>query len=239
MKEKLFFYDEYEKFYSMARISKAFRLYCKDAFGEDFSQDGFSDIRQVNRILDIGCGNGKMLKYLQGKTNSFIYGFDYSENAIETAKINCRKAEFKVCTMDEAIYPENMFDLITSMDTMYFVKNMTQFVSRIFEWLKAGGIFFVGYQEGDVIQKTENGDTTVLARAFISNGITYEILDITKETYEMLKRKRKSVEKYKEKFEHEGLLEWYSMIIGQTDCAMVSFEEYKQKNARYIYVARK
>ena len=49
--------------------SEAFRHFCQDAFGEDFSQDGFSDIAQINRvldfipngmdthILDIGCGN--------------------------------------------------------------------------------------------------------------------------------------------------------------------------------------
>ncbi|MBS6194634.1 MAG: methyltransferase domain-containing protein [Clostridiales bacterium] len=177
MKEDLLFYNEYEKFYDMAKKSYTFQLYCKEAFGEDFSQDGFSNMKQINRILeyvpavsdsrilDIGCGNGKMLKYLQDKTNSFIYGFDYSENAIETAKTNCEKAEFKVYTMEEAVYSENTFDLITSMDTMYFTKDMTQFVSKIFKWLKGDGVFFVGYQEGDIMEKTENGDTTILAQA--------------------------------------------------------------------------
>ena len=46
-KEELLFYDEYESFYTMAEKSDAFREFCKDAFGEDFSQDGFSDISQV------------------------------------------------------------------------------------------------------------------------------------------------------------------------------------------------
>ena len=76
-KEELLFYDAYEAFYAMAGKSKAFKLFCKDAFGEDFSQDGFSDISQIDRILqyipegdnvhilDIGCGNGKI--HLCGK----------------------------------------------------------------------------------------------------------------------------------------------------------------------------
>lgn len=67
-KDDLLFYNEYEEFYSMVKHSSAFRAYCKDAFGEDFSQDGFSDINQIKMILnhipsrknvhvlDVGCG---------------------------------------------------------------------------------------------------------------------------------------------------------------------------------------
>ena len=72
-KKDLLFYDAYEGFYAMAKKSTAFQNFCNDAFGEDFSQDGFSDIKQINmilnyipqgeevHILDVGCGNGKML----------------------------------------------------------------------------------------------------------------------------------------------------------------------------------
>ena len=35
-KSELLFYDAYEDFYTMAKESKAFRAFCKDAFGEDF-----------------------------------------------------------------------------------------------------------------------------------------------------------------------------------------------------------
>ena len=95
---KLLFFDEYEQFYKMTGNSKVFKAFCRDAFGQDFSQDGFSDLRQIDRIvrfvpagedvhiLDVGCGNGKMLGYLQEKTNAFIHGFDYSGNAIDSAK---------------------------------------------------------------------------------------------------------------------------------------------------------
>ena len=51
MKEDLLFYKEYEDFYAMAKQSKAFEAFCRDAFGEDFSQDGFSDVAQIDMIL--------------------------------------------------------------------------------------------------------------------------------------------------------------------------------------------
>ena len=50
-KEGLLYYKEYEAFYEMAEKSAAFQRFCRDAFGQDFSQDGFSDIGQVDMIL--------------------------------------------------------------------------------------------------------------------------------------------------------------------------------------------
>lgn len=50
-RNELLFYNEYEQFYAMAEASNAFKVFCKDAFGEDFSQDGFSDMAQIDRIL--------------------------------------------------------------------------------------------------------------------------------------------------------------------------------------------
>lgn len=254
-KEELLFYDAYESFYAMAKESDVFKLFCKDAFGEDFSQDGFSDIKQINRILeyipkkddvhvlDIGCGNGKMVKYLQSKTGCHIHGFDYSDNAIkaanaEYANFESDKADFRVGVMNEIDYDENSFDVITSMDSMYFAKDMNEFVKQIYSWLKPNGTFFVGYQEGDVMPKTENENTTVLAEAFRKNKISYEVTDITLETYEMMKKKRESAMKFEKQFLDEGLEEWYNLLIFQTDCIEVPFEEYKKENARYIYVVK-
>ena len=111
--KELLFYNEYERFYRMTEESTAFRSFCKSAFGEDFSQDGFSDIEQINRILefipqgkeahilDIGCGNGKMLGYLQKKTGAYIHGFDYSLNAINMNSLQVRWQDISILSGDD------------------------------------------------------------------------------------------------------------------------------------------
>jgi len=251
-KNDLLFYTAYEEFYAMASESKAFQNFCKDAFGADFSQDGFSDIEQIDKILqyipkhdnvhilDIGCGNGKMLGYLQQKTGAFIHGFDYSEQAIETAKaLYPENSDFREGIIGEIKYPAEQFDVITSMDTMYFAKDMVSFVAQIKRWLKPEGIFFVGYQEGDVMSKTQDAHTTVLAEALRENGMRYEVEDITEQVYELLHKKREAVEKHKQEFAAEGHQNWYEMLIGQTEYAQVLYEEFKKNMARYLYVVRK
>lgn len=251
-KEELLFYSEYEEFYAMAEKSNAFRAFCRDAFGEDFSQDGFSDVRQIDRILqyvpskenvhilDIGCGNGKMLGYLQKKTGAYIHGFDYSKKAIRTAcKLFPVNSEFREGVIGEIEYPEESFDVITSMDTMYFAKDMNVFVTQIYQWLREDGVFFVGYQEGEVMPKTESADTTVFAKALKSNGISYEATDITEQTYELLRTKRIAAIAHSAKFEAEGHKNWYNMLMAQTECVTEPYEQFKEKMARYIYVVRK
>ncbi len=251
-KKDLLFYDAYEAFYAMAEKSNAFRAFCKDAFGEDFSQDGFSNEEQINMILqyipqkdnvnvlDVGCGNGKMLGYLQEKTKAYIHGFDYSEEAIKTAKfLFPNNSQFREGIIGEIDYTEEMFDVVISMDTMYFAKDMTVFVAQIKKWLKQKGVLFVGYQEGDVIPKTKSMHTTTLAKALIMNDMSYEAVDITEKTYELLKTKRISAINHKNEFEAEGYSEWFNMLMGQTECVTEPFEQFKEKMARYIYVIRK
>jgi len=251
--DELLFQSAYEKFYSMVKESACFKKYCIHAFGADFSQDGFSDINQINlileeyipqsndlHILDIGCGNGKMLRYLQSQIGGYIHGFDFSENAISTAcENNLKNSDFKVGIMGEIDYLPSIFDLIISMDTMYFAKDMNSFVGQIYGWLKSEGVFFIGYQEGDIMPKTDNSETTVVANALKENGFKYKVIDYTKQTYDMLIHKRKAIIKFREEFLQENLEEWYEVILNQTNSAVVSYEEYKKENARYIYIATK
>ena len=248
-KQDLLFYNEYEQFYIMAKESKAFRIFCQKAFGRDFSQDGFSDVSQVDRaleyipkgghVLDIGCGNGKMLKYLQGKCGCSICGFDYSKNAIEVAKQTAGpNDDFREGAIGEVTYPKNYFDVIISMDTMYFAKDMSAFVGQMMKWLKADGTIFIAYQEGDVMPKTQNEHTTVLAEAFKSNGIEYRVTNITKQTYEMLKKKREAAILHQDEFIEEGNKEWLDMLMWQTECTTADYEQFASEMSRYIYIVK-
>ena len=253
--QDLLFYNEYESFYAMVEQSNVYGKFCERACGRDFSQDGFSDISQVERIaeyipdhgevhiLDIGCGNGKMvagLRELNNTAHIFVHGFDYSNQAIQSANhLGLDHADFRKGIMGEIEYPACFFDVITSMDTIYFAKDMTAFVAQILCWLKDGGVFICGYQEGDVMPKTGNENTTELARAFRNNGITYEVSDITEECYTLLKRKRDTALSLQDEFAEAGEQKWYDMLMGQTESATRSWEEFRENMARYIYVVRK
>ena len=252
MHDDLLFYDAYEEFYRMAAESPAFQAYCRDAFGEDFSQDGFSDLWQIRHILplvppredahilDIGCGNGKMLAYLQRQTGVYIHGFDYATAAIQTAqRLFPHKSDFRVGLIGQMDYTDESFDVITSMDTLYFAPDMTGLVAQIKRWLKVGGIFFAGYQEGDVIPKTASWESSQLAQALHINRMDCRVLDITRQTWAMLQQKRTSALLHQQDFAAEGLTQWFDLLMAQTDCATGSYESFSQHFARYLVTVQK
>ena len=125
------------------------------------------------------------------------------------------------------------------MDTMYFSPDMEQLVQQIMKWLKKDGVLFVGYQEGDVMPKTDNEKTTILAKAFEKCRIQYEVEDITHETYELLKKKREAALLHQKDFAEEGNKDWFDMLMLQTDCVTDPYDVFAQRMARYIYIARK
>lgn len=45
--------------------------------------------------------------------------------------------------------------------------------------------------------------------------------------------------KNKEEFEAEGYRSWFDMLMGQTECAEKTLEQFKEGMARYIFVIRK
>lgn len=252
MKEMLLFYREYERFYAMAAESAAFADYCREAFGADFSQDGFSDLRQVERlagylperpglrVLDAGCGNGKMLGWLQARTGAHISGFDYAENAIAQARrLFPARSDWRVGTMGEIDYPPESFNAVFSMDTFYFAPDAEAFAAQVKKWLRPEGLFLIAYQEGDVAPRTQDCHTTAAARALRACALPYEAEDITCETRRMLLRKRNAVLHRREAFLREGREEWYQMVLAQTEEATLPEADYRRRNARYLYVARK
>lgn len=81
-------------------------------------------VKEGDRVLDIGCGNGKLLGYLADKKKSFSYsGLDISEKLIKIAKDFYLEAElpskeFKIFDGVNIPYPENSFDVVYCLATL-------------------------------------------------------------------------------------------------------------------------
>ena len=63
------------------------------------------------------------------------------------------------------------------MDSIYFAPEMYSFIDQMMGWLKEDGKIFVAYQEGDIMPKTENINTSVLFKLLSEKGITFKTED--------------------------------------------------------------
>ena len=93
------------------------------------------------RLLDVGCGNGALLRQAQS------LGFVASGIEISTALASLVKDQLR-CEVYEQLLseldlPESSFDVVTMYDLIEHTENPRQDLDQVFRVLKSGGVFFV------------------------------------------------------------------------------------------------
>lgn len=254
-KESMHMYEWYQDFYRATKVSKAYAKYCEMVFGKNFSQHGFSDIKQLNKllevtaikegdiVLDLGCGNGLMAEYVSDITKAHVYGVDYSAEAIKQA-IERTIAKKNRLTFEEGCvgikkFPEGFFDVIISIDSIFFGKNMIETLKRLKESLKPTGKMAIFYSEfifdeNKPLNKLK-ANNTELAKALNSCKLNFETFDFTKEHYLHMQCKKQAVQSLKCDFEAEGNTFLYKNINEESVDSAVSFESFQKFSSRYLY----
>jgi SAM-dependent methyltransferase len=93
-------------------------------------------------ILDIGCSSGAFLGTMRGGSWK-LYGIDMEASTAEKARA-ATGAEVFVGDALDAPFPAESFDVITGFDLLEHVYHPRQFLAKVLEWLKPGGIVYFG-----------------------------------------------------------------------------------------------
>lgn len=109
----------------------------------------YLNIKPNDCILDVGCGGGANIKTLLQKTNGNVYGLDYSALCVEKSRkynekaIAEKRCEIKEGSVSNIPYNENMFDIVTAFETVYFWLDSEDALKDILRVMKSGGTFFI------------------------------------------------------------------------------------------------
>ena len=114
------------------------------------------DILPNGRILDIGCGGGDFLARMYRRFPAAqFFGIDYSPLSVKRS-ISCnRKAvqEGKMSIAEGNVsslpFPDNHFDAVTALATIYFWPDVQQNIQEVVRTLKPGGMFIVSSESMD------------------------------------------------------------------------------------------
>ena len=108
------------------------------------------DIRDDFTILDVGCGGGRTLDRLAAiATRGKVYGVDYSDESVSTSReVNQRWIEqgrvgVQHGTASHLPFPDEMFDLVTAVETHYYWPDLPRDVREVMRVLKSGGCFVI------------------------------------------------------------------------------------------------
>ena len=97
-------------------------------------------------FLDVGCGNGWVVRKIAEESNcKKSIGIDKSKKMIiESKKKNTNKKEEFFHTDIESWKRVTKFDIVFSMESLYYADSIELALKKIFKLLKPGGQFFCG-----------------------------------------------------------------------------------------------
>jgi 2-polyprenyl-3-methyl-5-hydroxy-6-metoxy-1,4-benzoquinol methylase len=118
------------------------------AAGEGSAEERWRDQRDLiahykngGNLLDLGCSSGGFLSTMRGDDWK-LYGIEMEAATAEKARA-ATGADVFVGDVLDAPFVSNSFDVITCFDVLEHVYSPQQFLTKVKEWLKPGGIYHV------------------------------------------------------------------------------------------------
>jgi SAM-dependent methyltransferase len=231
----------YQDFYAAIERSQAFSQYCERVFGKDLGQHGFSDLDQIHRmlklvnmgggsrVLDIGCGNGKIAEYISDLTQASVTGLDYVPEAIAQAMRRTAgkwgRLRFLVGNIDDLDLEGELFDVVISIESIFFGQSLEITVGKLKALLAPKGQMAIFC-----------GDD--LTSALEQHGLSYDVYDLSKENYEYCRLKYRVVCDLKEAFEAESNTFIWENLRAESRRSAVPYDQAPHLYERYLYHIR-
>jgi ubiquinone/menaquinone biosynthesis C-methylase UbiE len=103
-------------------------------------------IQNHHTILDVGCGGGRTVSKLAAiATQGKVYGIDHSDESVAATKrsnaqwIALGRVEIRHGSVSQLRFPDNLFDVVTAVETHFWGPNLPDDMREIFRVLKPGG----------------------------------------------------------------------------------------------------
>lgn len=125
------------------------------------------------KILEIGCGSGHSLKYMNDNGAAELWGLDLSHSQISAAEDLLKDTRVKLFQSPMELnpgLPQSYFDVVYSIFALGWTTNLGQTLKKVHEYLKPGGVFIFSW-EHPLFSRIENtGDSLLLNKSYHEEG---------------------------------------------------------------------
>jgi cyclopropane fatty-acyl-phospholipid synthase-like methyltransferase len=220
---------EYDNFFDRAEQSDAHALFCERVYGKNLCQHGLADTEQLDkllealrlteseRVLDLGCGNGRITEYLHELTGAHPTGVDISAEAIAQARARASAAgngrlTFRIGNMNRLDLEPQTFDAVIAIDTLYYVDDLEETLRQLKAVLKPAGrmgLFYTQWIDDHADHLRLLPGHTSLAMLLNEHDLKFTAFDLTEPEAAHWRKKLAVLEELRGEFEKEGNLALY------------------------------
>ena len=144
-------------------------------------------VGRQDTVLDVGCGGGRTVSKLAAlATEGKVYGIDHSGESVAASTRNNRrwigmgKVEVREASVSQLPFPDNMFDIVTAVETHFWWPDLPAGMREVLRVLKPGGTLVVIAE----IYKGANTMTARLAeKSIASSGMAFLSVDEHRELF--------------------------------------------------------
>ncbi len=238
--------DFYRRFYERVPTSRAYRRLCELSLGGDLGQHGFADLAQVDalidalhlragqRVLDLGCGTGRISERTADRTGAAVTGVDLSPLAIAAARARTADRpglEF-VCGDLNTLAPRPAsLNAVMAIDSLYFAEDLPGVVARLVAALRPGGRLSFLHSHGwlpwtaqeSFDRSTLDPRRTPVGAALVAAGLDPVVTDLTGEDARLAELRLEALSDLRADFAAEGLLDVWENRRAEGDGTLRAF----------------
>ncbi|MBU7024975.1 MAG: class I SAM-dependent methyltransferase [Theionarchaea archaeon] len=245
----------YDNFFLRSERSATYSAFCERSLGRDLCQHNVTDMLQLekllevlnlkpgDRVLDMGCGSGKIAEYISDRTHAHVLGIDLAKSALDRARARTQekrnRLEYQVGNMNNLSLPPASMDAIIAVDTLHFAENVRETVGQMKVLLKPHGQMGLFSSQYCLDNDTEGillPDKTLLAQALIEHDLPFQTWDFTEREKEIHRLQLQVAVDLTEEFRKEGNLHLCEDMIKESE------EDLERLDAgmkwRYLYHVR-
>ena len=112
-------------------------------------------IQLTDRVLDVGCGGGKVISRILEETRREVAGVDHSPEAVKTARsvnraaISSGRLRIVESSVESLPFRDGFFDVVTAFETTYFWPELQAGLTEIHRVLNRGGRLVIANEFAD------------------------------------------------------------------------------------------
>jgi 2-polyprenyl-3-methyl-5-hydroxy-6-metoxy-1,4-benzoquinol methylase len=245
---------DFDKMLQKLVESQVYGEFCEKVYGRNLCQLNVLDEDQLqamlaelnitssDRVLDLGCGVGKLSEYISFSTGAHVTGIDYAKKTVAMAKERTisqkNQLEYKIFDLNKLSTRLGSFDYVLALDTLYFVDDLEDSILAIKKILKPGGKFVTFYSckvIGSSDYRQMDPIANDLGAALTKCGFEFKTWNFTDNQERIWRTCIEVSTELKEKFEDEGNIDIYASRLAEGQRHLKTIE--KKRAARFMYLA--